>query len=570
MKKIILLIVILIAVISAGLFYYKAEINKDIPESFQDKIVAAHKNILLFNYKKANELYKAAISQDAKPAALEEYLAFLVSREDLNGSYKIAKEVLKNNPNHFLANLVIAAYYVNQNKLEQAINLIKVSAGDQTSFNNAIYAMLSSMNYFIENQNNNFNTISSQIKEQLPDFYYNQLVLYNLLVKDYKNAKVVATNAVTKYPSVDNIILYSKLLYLDNKEDGVKIFKEYLNDNFLTDKSIKTYLEQNSGITDVTLNKVFSDALFRFSKYTSSTLTTAYVDPDNILMTHIALMLNSGNVLARIQAAVYYIQLGDYTTAMEDFNSINKHSFYYRLIYPEIINNLKELGDFNDAINILTTVYNTDKTNPQPLLELGHIYHKQQNYAKAIDYYTTALDVSKNNKQDLGIWLAYYFRGISYHANNNGDKAEADLIAALKLNNKDPLLLNYLGYLWLEDNKNINQAMVMIKTALDKDPKNPNFLDSYAWGLFKQGKYKDALNFALSSQKASPFDPIINDHLGDIYYKLGNKQLANTYWKSVLNMSPDKLTEDAIQQKLAGKLPSYLVTGNNSAVAKSN
>jgi predicted negative regulator of RcsB-dependent stress response len=37
-----------------------------------------------------------------------------------------------------------------------------------------------------------------------------------------------------------------------------------------------------------------------------------------------------------------------------------------------------------------------------------------------------------------------------------------------------------------------------------------------------------------------PDDPIVNDHLGDVYWKVGRKREARFQWKRAISFDPEK------------------------------
>lgn len=57
---------------------------------------------------------------------------------------------------------------------------------------------------------------------------------------------------------------------------------------------------------------------------------------------------------------------------------------------------------------------------------------------------------------------------------------------------KDPLYLNYYGYLLIDHDLDIKKGIKLVKEALKYDPNSPYYLDSLAWGYYKIGKCKEA------------------------------------------------------------------------------
>jgi tetratricopeptide (TPR) repeat protein len=91
-----------------------------------------------------------------------------------------------------------------------------------------------------------------------------------------------------------------------------------------------------------------------------------------------------------------------------------------------------------------------------------------------------------------------------------------------------------------------------IQKALALDPKDGNYHDSLAWAYYQQGKYAPALKelkVSLELLKAGqePVDPVILDHLGEVYLKLGQPSQAESTWQQILKENPGNLD---IQEKI--------------------
>jgi Flp pilus assembly protein TadD len=108
-----------------------------------------------------------------------------------------------------------------------------------------------------------------------------------------------------------------------------------------------------------------------------------------------------------------------------------------------------------------------------------------------------------------------------YDETGDWRNAEKALLAALKLKPNEPLILNYLGYSWVDKGKNNEKALKMIEKAMIMMPMNPNIIDSLGWAYYKIGQHGKAVKIIKASLKFAPLNPTINYHLGEIYYSLG-------------------------------------------------
>lgn len=119
---------------------------------------------------------------------------------------------------------------------------------------------------------------------------------------------------------------------------------------------------------------------------------------------------------------------------------------------------------------------------------------------------------------------------------------------------------NYLGYMWVERDENLEEAGQLIQRALELEPGNGAYMDSLGWLYYKQGKYSEALVELQRAAEALPEpDAVVYEHIGDACDKLGKTAEAVLYWQKALNLDPDnkelatKLDKSA--EKVAQKPP---------------
>jgi Tfp pilus assembly protein PilF len=79
----------------------------------------------------------------------------------------------------------------------------------------------------------------------------------------------------------------------------------------------------------------------------------------------------------------------------------------------------------------------------------------------------------------------------------------------------------------------------MIKKALEAEPNNAAYLDSYGWVLFRRGQLQEAEIQISKALEVMGSDPIIHEHLGDIYNALGETKKARREWEEALKLDPE-------------------------------
>ncbi len=117
---------------------------------------------------------------------------------------------------------------------------------------------------------------------------------------------------------------------------------------------------------------------------------------------------------------------------------------------------------------------------------------------------------------------------------------------------------NYMGYMWVDRNVNLEEAEQLIRRALAVEPGNGAYIDSLGWLYYRQGKYQEALTELLRAAEAVPEpDGVVMSHIGDAYEKLDRKSEALLYWQKSLQADPenkdvaakvDKAREQVVQK----------------------
>lgn len=115
---------------------------------------------------------------------------------------------------------------------------------------------------------------------------------------------------------------------------------------------------------------------------------------------------------------------------------------------------------------------------------------------------------------------------------------------------------NDLGYLWADQNKNLDRARGMIQKALNEEPDNPAYLDSMGWVEYRLGNFEKAVEYLQqATQQEHGDDSTIFDHLGDALHAVGKKTAAQAAYERALEIEeakkpPKQKLLDSIRQKL--------------------
>ena len=262
---------------------------------------------------------------------------------------------------------------------------------------------------------------------------------------------------------------------------------------------------------------------------------------------------------------VAYLLLGDvlerdgqYEEALEAYQAVMKDPVLGWDARFEAALLLGQMEKLDDSIKALQAMLLEQPDNLNVLTSLADTLRGQERFPEAKAAYDKV--IAKIGTPSERHWALYYARGITFERMQRWKDAEADLKKALELSPEQPLVLNYLGYSWIEQKTNLEQALAMIQKAVEQRPDDGYIVDSLGWAFYKLGRYEEAIQWLEKAAALIPEDPTINDHLGDAYWKVGRRLDATFQWRHAAAMKPEA---DALA-KIEAKIKSGLDTEKRS------
>lgn len=130
---------------------------------------------------------------------------------------------------------------------------------------------------------------------------------------------------------------------------------------------------------------------------------------------------------------------------------------------------------------------------------------------------------------------------------NDAEKILRQILAAEPAN---PNALNTLGYMLAVRGEQLDEAISLVRRALEKDPENGAFLDSLGWAHFRRGDLAEAQKYLGAAAEKLPENSEIQDHLGDVHARRGQLQNAIDAWTRALGGDGSGIDRAAIERKL--------------------
>ena len=268
----------------------------------------------------------------------------------------------------------------------------------------------------------------------------------------------------------------------------------------------------------------------------------------------LALYLKPDHSLALLSLADLYESVKKPAMAIKVYERVPATSPLKRNAQIQQATDLDAVDRSEEAIRILKGVISEDPKDLEAIMALGNIERGKKKFADCAQTYTQGIDVQAA-QGDKPNWVSFYFRGICQERSKQWAKAEADMRKALALQPEQPHVLNYLGYSWIDQGINLDEAMKMIKRAVDQRPDDGYIVDSLGWAYFRIGNYEEAVKTLERAIDLKPEDPTINDHLGDAYWRVGRTLEAKFQWQHAKDLKPEAEELPKIEAKMENGLP---------------
>ncbi|TGL59678.1 hypothetical protein EHQ58_07995 [Leptospira ognonensis] len=221
-----------------------------------------------------------------------------------------------------------------------------------------------------------------------------------------------------------------------------------------------------------------------------------------------------------------------------------RDAFKFRLSYLLMNESVKK---YSEAIRLSDELITSNPTSGNYHYLKGLLFLQKEDFKNAMLSLKKSVDYDPKNPNHL------FYLAIAYDKLNDFPNAEICLKTAIEISPGASNSYNYLGYLYAEKGINVDVSEKLLLKATELEPDNPAYQDSIGWVYFKQARLQDALlhlHFAeLISIDRDMEDPVILDHLGDVYSKKADLIKADHYFEKALLLSKDEKEKAKIKQK---------------------
>ena len=277
-----------------------------------------------------------------------------------------------------------------------------------------------------------------------------------------------------------------------------------------------------------------------------STLAIRYPDDKDVVELYAQHLINAGELEQAL--TLYKLHLADQPPQLD----------YYRAVI-DIETYRKRLDSVYLYIDRALEVF---PGNTELYARKGHAQGYAGKLSQSIGSYKKALKYADTDSLRGVVWG---YIGDAYHQLEEAGRKDSErdkyrrrcfeaYDRSLHYYYDNPMVLNNYAYFISEssrDPRRLDRAFAMAARAVELDGNNATLLDTYAWVLFRLGRLQEARR---TMQQAISFDrsenPELYLHYGDILAALGEKFMAETYWRKALEKGYDdpQAIEERIRQ----------------------
>ena len=497
-------------------------------------------------------LENSKILNDRHEEHFKNYIKALVANEKVDLAIKKIK--FSQNNYSFLEREVILLVdnLINKNLEKSTLNLEKIESLIDPDDRYHIIMSKVLKNYLEVFKNNNIESYKNNDFAELDDISLAFLSCYF----DLKNTTKRFEEFI-EYDGSSSRYIYFYLDYLIEQNKIKKIDQvlqniNQLNKPLLIAQSVKWIEEKNYN----KLNNLFScknekDIIAEFFYLIANLYSSQGLYKESNFYIILAKYLNPNFTLNSTLLIENYMDTKKYKLVKNKLSNIEKDNVIYNWFkVKKNASIIQETKNDDSALKFIKKEYRKIQNPSNKILfDMANILRNFQDYEGAIEIYSNLIRYPNYSAEEYADLL--YKRGTSYERKKDFLKADEDLIESLKIDPDEPYVLNYLGYSWLERSYKIPEAMDMLKEAYSLRENDPYITDSIGWAYYLIEDFVNAKKYLEKAVKLMPYDPIVNDHYGDVLWRLNKKVQARYFWNGVLKLED---TEEELKKEIEKKL----------------
>jgi tetratricopeptide (TPR) repeat protein len=205
---------------------------------------------------------------------------------------------------------------------------------------------------------------------------------------------------------------------------------------------------------------------------------------------------------------------------------------------------LRQSGKSDEAVSVLQEVVKLQSDKPAAYVALAQIYTDTNRGSEAVKVLQEA-----QTKFPTDTSISFEL-GAAFDKQKRFSDAESAFRDVIAREPDHAAALNYLGYMLAERGERLDESVDYVKRALAIDPENGSFLDSLGWAYYKADKLDFALDYLHRAADQLKNNSVVQDHYGDVLFKLGRYDDAIAAWTKSLAGDGDSIERGSIEKKI--------------------
>ncbi len=498
--------------------------------------------------------YKQALLCDRRADHIMRSLAMLLIKTgQKQEAAKWINKIIELKPDDASAKNLLAGLYSSLNMMDKAAEIYEgVLAKDPKNFNTML--LLGGL-YARHRQYDKAKEVLERLVNENEDSYagyyylanlYREMRIFDKATKAYEKALALNWSSLLAFEVGE---LYEELkrysaaekIYLRVLEEDMSSerARSYLADVYLQLKEVDKAIAQLNELKNISSDRVKID------------LTIARILVENerygeaITLLDKMLEEDPESPRARSLLILAYYQKGDMAQTKKVLHGVQPGSQAYEESTLMLARLLQDEEDFAGAETVLSEALATEDRRLIFSVALAMLYYRQELVEKGLAVFDSAFTLF-DDKTEVRYELALYL-----HKIGEPERAMAEMERVIKENPQHGHALNYVGYTWAEEGKNLQQAKEYIEQAVTLLPKDGFVRDSLGWVYYQLGDFTRAIKeLQRAVELSSAGDPAIWEHLGDAYLKADQPEEARGAYERSLKL----FDKEEDKEKIRGKI----------------
>ena len=245
-------------------------------------------------------------------------------------------------------------------------------------------------------------------------------------------------------------------------------------------------------------------------------------------------------------SAMGFEKLGELEHAEKLYKKIDSYSDHYIAAQLKISSLLLAQKRWEDALDTILRLMHYRFVTWEVYLQAASLYSLKEKYASAVSVLQAGYERFPKKIRLL------FLQGVYQERQGDLDATIDVMQQVIELDPTHSSAHNYLGYLYAEMDKNLEEAEHLIKTALSLKPGDGYYLDSLGWVYYKQGRYEKALEVLSEALRRVPTEGVVIEHLGDVYLALERRAEALKMFHEAMKYLKEDRDRARLHKKIRG------------------